>query len=93
MARHAWAVDRLWEGMIGGGDHRWELGVAALGDTPLPFSPRSDAPILAARLQRLAKRAHAMRMGETLDDRMRTYGEILVTCAACHDRVRAVRAR
>lgn len=83
MARHQWAVDRLWEGMVGGGDHRWELGLSALSDAPMVFSSRRHGRALAARLQQAAMRER-LRLGATVDDRARAYGEILETCAACH---------
>jgi cytochrome c553 len=83
MARYQWAVDRLWEGMIGGGDHRWELGLSVLADGPLVFSSSRRAPVLAAQLRRAATRERS-RLGGTVDDRARAYREILAICAACH---------
>jgi cytochrome c553 len=84
MARHQWAVDRLWEGMLGASDQRWYAGLEVLGRTPLPFSPQRDAIGLANHLQQLARDAQTKRGSETLDSRATVYGEILVTCAACH---------
>jgi mono/diheme cytochrome c family protein len=85
MARHQWAVDRLWEGMIGGGDEAWSAGLRVLAATPLPFSVvDADKVALAQQLQRFATTALATRTTDTLDDRTRAYGEMLVTCAACH---------
>ena len=84
MARHAWAVDRLWEGMIGPDDDRWAAGLDVLAATPLPFTPLTDAPALAAGLRELARAQLANRSATGLDDRARAYGEILVMCAACH---------
>ena len=84
MARHQWAVDRLWEGMVGASDHHWRLGLNVLATTPLPFSPLTDAPALAAQLQSYAQHAIATQTTESLEERAREYGEMLVTCAACH---------
>jgi cytochrome c553 len=81
MARHQWAVDRLWEGVVGGADRPWRAGLEVLGATPLPAN---DAPSLADRMQQLARSG----LTATLDERGRVYGEMLVTCAACHQRLK-----
>jgi cytochrome c553 len=88
MARHQWAVDRLWEGVVGGSDRPWRAGLEVLGATPLPYSPA--APALATRLQQLARSAMTAHreQTETLDERGRLYGEMLVTCAACHQQLK-----
>lgn len=84
MARHQWAVDRLWEGMVGPSEQRWRSGLEALAITPLPFAPFTDAPLVASRLQGVAQQAIAALGKDTLDDRARRYGEMLVMCGACH---------
>lgn len=85
MARHQWATDRMWEGMISGGDEPWTAGLRVLAATPLPFSVvEGDRVALAQQLQRFATTALGTRTVDTLDDRTRMYGEMLVTCAACH---------
>jgi cytochrome c553 len=84
MARHRWAVDRLWEGNVGGSDEAWRAGLEVLAQTPIPFaSPTDDREPLARQLQQQA--TTSLRSSSTkLDDRATAYGEILVTCAACH---------
>ena len=84
MARHQWAADRLWEGMIGLSDGRWRAGLEVLAATPLPPAAVPGAPALAARLQRTAREALERRTSDTLDDNARSYGDLLVTCAGCH---------
>ncbi|HET9626701.1 MAG TPA: hypothetical protein VFP84_35305 [Kofleriaceae bacterium] len=84
MARHVWAADRLWEGLVGPDEERWRAGLGVLADSPLPFTPRSDAPMLAAALQRAAQAQLAARATTSLDERGAAYGEVLVLCAACH---------
>lgn len=86
MARHRWATDRLWEGMVSGAGKPWRDGLDVIVATPVPMTPATDAPAIAARLQVLARRALAIQRDgtETLDERARLYGEMLVTCAACH---------
>jgi cytochrome c553 len=85
MARHLWATDRLWEGMVDGDDEAWRAGLDVLAGSPLPASELgSDRVAIAHRLQRLAREART-RTGDTdVTARARAYGDILVTCAACH---------
>ena len=84
MARHVWATDRLWEGMVGDVDEPWAAGLDVIAATPLPWPDLgADRAGLARQLQQLANQArHAA--PKDLDERARSYGEILVTCAACH---------
>jgi hypothetical protein len=89
MARHAWAVDRVWEGMIAPDDTPWRNGLAVLAQAPLPYAATTDAPALAASLQRQARRELDMEEPITMDHRAAAYGEMLVTCAACHTTLRA----
>jgi hypothetical protein len=85
MARHLWASDRLWEGLIGDADESWRAGLDVLAATPLPFSQvGGDRATLARELQRKADEARTSNATDKLADRARAYGEILVTCAACH---------
>ena len=86
MARHQWAVDRLWEGLVAGSARPWRAGLDVLAVTPLPYSPGTLAPKLGRRLQQTAREAiedvEAQR--ETLQSRAHRYGELLVVCAGCH---------
>ncbi len=85
MARHRWATDRLWEGVVGDNDETWRAGLDVLAATPLPWSKISaDREALAHRLQQLADEARRTQATDQLRDRAREYGDILVTCAACH---------
>jgi hypothetical protein len=85
MARHMWAVERIREGVIGGVDEAWRDGLEILSSAPLPW-PATDAD-RAALARRIREVSSAKRPGAragTIDDRARMYGELLVTCAACH---------
>jgi hypothetical protein len=84
MARHQWAADRIWEGMVGEADDAWRAGLDVLAAAPLSWPTLgSDRAGLARRLQQLADQArHPAR--SDLAERTRLYGELLVTCAACH---------
>lgn len=83
MARHLWATDRLWEGIVGGADDAWHDGLDVLAATPLRELPEQRMPF-ARRLQSIADRARLQRKTETAEDRVRNYGDILATCAGCH---------
>ena len=86
MARHQWAVDRMWDGMIGGSEESWRAGLDVLAATPPPYSiADADKVALGAELQRLATTALQHRYIDSLDERAQLYGQLLVTCAACHE--------
>jgi hypothetical protein len=52
MARHLWAADRLWEGMVGPADDSWRAGLEILAQPPLAATEMSDAPKNAPRRTR-----------------------------------------
>lgn len=85
MARHLWATDRLWEGIVGDADDSWLEGLDVLAQAPLD-SPQitGDRLVFAQRLQQLADGARRTHASDALDDRARAYGQILATCAGCH---------
>jgi hypothetical protein len=80
MARHRWAADRLWEGVVGGAEEPWKAGLDILAATPLDW--KSIAPERAPFGKELQRRADQARRGKTIDTG--AYGEILATCAGCH---------
>ncbi len=83
MARHQWAVDRLWEGIVGGSDEHWRAGLYVLATSSLQ-SFESGSPAIAKHLQRLARIALDRRPKLTLVQRQDIYAELLITCAGCH---------
>lgn len=85
MARHVWATDHLWAGIIGGGDEPWTKGLDVLAATPLPFRVTlDDRAGLASQLQALAVTARKRVGKDDLTERGRVYGEILAVCTSCH---------
>lgn len=86
MARHQWATDRLWEGLVAGSAGPWRQGLDVLAATPLPYTPGTLAPKYARRLQAAARDGLAKleSQRETLAGRAQLYGAMLVTCASCH---------
>jgi hypothetical protein len=91
MRRHQWAAARLWEGLVGPSDEMWNEGASALAKAKLDEvaasggMPRGDVAALAAKTRELATRAMTIDNGE---ERMTLYGELLSTCAGCHELVR-----
>jgi hypothetical protein len=85
MARHVWATDRLWEGIVGGEDEAWLAGLDVLAAAPLKEPSWSgDRARLALQLQRLAADARKRYRTDTQAERARAYGGLLITCSACH---------
>ncbi len=81
MKRHAWAADRLWEGLIGPSGRAWAAGAGVLGSSPMDFGTNDQANKLARRVQELSKKAAD---AATPGDRARVYGDLLETCSPCH---------
>ena len=84
MARHRWAADRLWEAVVGNGDDAWNEGLDVLAAAPLEMG--RDRAAYAQDLKRIATRARQTK--RPIANRATAYGELLVTCAACHSKTR-----
>lgn len=80
MRRHRWAIDRLWEGVVGDAAEPWAQGLTVLAAAPLEVPAERAA--LAKQLRQLAERAR--RDKQSAATRATTYGEILKVCAGCH---------
>ena len=75
-ARHAWAVERLREGVVGPDRDRWRAGLEILA-----AEPGLDARwVETSRMQALARGA----LADPSCDPAIVYGDLLATCAACH---------
>ena len=93
MQRNKWAIDRMWEGLVGPSDTAWRIGAEVLVETVLePGEIAGDGPIdptLKERIDRVhslaASAAEAHRPGE----RAEVMGRLLGTCAGCHRTVGA----
>lgn len=100
MHGHQWAVDRMWEGLIGPSDERWIRGstmfvalpgckaLGAAGDD-LEGPPRMATTEAGdAEGQALCRHAQSLaRRGHvtrSLEGRATIYGRLLATCAECH---------
>ncbi|CAN5360234.1 hypothetical protein BH11MYX1_BH11MYX1_09820 [soil metagenome] len=86
MARHQWATDRLWSGLVGGSEASWRAGLEVLATTPPPFAiVDADKVSLGRQLQAYATAALRSQPNDSLEQRAHAYGEMLVICAACHE--------
>jgi len=84
MVRHQWAADRIWEGMVGDASEPWRAGLDVMAAAPLAWPKIGpDRVGLAQRLQQLADQGRHTSPDDRAE-RARLYGELLVTCAACH---------
>jgi cytochrome c553 len=88
MQRHQWAMDRMWDGLIGPSNNAWSRGVDMLIDVPLLASDVTTAPDNVANIEEIARRIHVLGSigtGTTTPDaRSKLYGEVLGLCASCH---------
>ncbi len=82
MAGHLWAMDRMWEGLIGASDETWRAGARAIaGEEPEPgFPGGGTAAVLARAVHDQAARAE----GAPARDRPAAYAEMIKACASCH---------
>ena len=83
MVAHEIATERLWQGIVAPSDAAWGEGADGLIAAPELASDVKDVAQRAAHVRdwaRLAKTAPA-------NDRARLFGDLLLTCATCHQRV------
>lgn len=85
MRRHAWATERLWEGLYVPSDDAWNAGAKALSSEPFPAEISKDGGVsarsAASDFARLVVKAPAQRIPR---DRAALYAELLLTCGSCH---------
>lgn len=79
MRRHQWAVDRMWEGLVGPSDWAWTHGASLIAEAP-GCAESPDAPG-CAEIATLGPDASA---ATDATSRVEVYGKLLGTCAACH---------
>ncbi len=91
MALHLWVLSRMWDGITGPSDASWTHGAMALNATPHYQArlarngrDRTVGDSLARRLYVLGQQAVMAGAG----DRVVIYGELLRTCADCHQHYR-----
>jgi len=91
MQRHQWAAARLWEGLVGPDDQRWDDGARVLATTQFAVAqsahkkPNAEAIELGERMREQASEAIEVR---DHDARASYFGTMMETCASCHTLVR-----
>jgi len=82
MGRHAYAAERMWDGLVGPIDEAWVEGATMMRDAPLHGDAAPDTvKELATQMHALATEAVEVSPGA----RGKAYGKIIATCAACHE--------
>ncbi len=90
MQRHQWAVDRLWEGLIGPSDASWARGIRMMAEAPLHGTENTWDEETAPDADKLATAVHELGVQAasalTPDARSQIYGSMIGVCAECHSR-------
>ena len=85
MARHSWAMERLWEGLYVPSSAAWKAGAKALQGEPFPAEVLERGGVYgrtaAKDFKSLAAQAS---LKEAPKDRAALYAGLLGTCATCH---------
>lgn len=88
MSQHQWAADRLWEALVTHSDAAWSTGAKALDGAPLNMKVLTADVKLPDDVIRLGDRVHALgavaRKTADWPTRASLYGQLLATCAVCH---------
>lgn len=92
MARHAWAVDRLWEGLSGPSDEAWKMGARVLSGDPLDREHTTAEAGRRYRAEAWDQLVHSL-AAEAEDagpaEKGEFYSQVLSACNACHALVRS----
>jgi mono/diheme cytochrome c family protein len=76
-----WAIEQLWQGLIGPSDAAWQSGAGSLQEgSGHPRLPRAQR-VRLERVRALGGEAGSAASGA---DRGRIYGRILAECGSCH---------
>jgi mono/diheme cytochrome c family protein len=85
MQRHAWATERLWEGLTVPSSEAWNAGAKVLNASPFPAKMLVQGGVrarsAASDFAKLVAKAPAKKTDE---ERAALYAELLVVCGGCH---------
>ena len=88
MFRHAWAADRLWDGLAIPSEVAWTTGAAVFANAPLEPAEIGGSKRLAAEVGELADQAHGYGTQATVatdtQARAKVLSDVFATCIACH---------
>lgn len=88
MRKHAWAADRMWEGLILRDQARYDDAARSLADVVVRAEELPANTNDPARVQAVADNVRALAAAGLAStdwpSRAQTYGKFLATCATCH---------
>jgi cytochrome c553 len=91
MLRHYWAIEQMWIGIVNPSEDSWNKGAEALADAPLEPQKMTDNAEMTPDVGNWAKAVHEISdktaQAKDWDSRARLYGELLATCAQCHQKL------
>ena len=94
MARHVWAAERMWEGLVGPEDYAWHSGAEALKEGWLHPAEVISDPQDRDRIRELTQQVYALGARAAAipeaEGRAEIYGEFLTTCIDCHQLTSAI---
>jgi cytochrome c553 len=88
MARHEWAAETIWMGLVAPSGERWREGLDVLAEAPLLPEAMSDDRARYAEIDRLSRRlagrATRARVLQSAPERAAAFADMMGVCAACH---------
>ena len=88
MARHEWAAESVWLGLVGPSPDLWRDGLAALASPPLLPDAFTDDRARHQKVDALSRRMADLAARERLlddeDARAAAFADLLDVCAGCH---------
>lgn len=85
MHQHAWATERLWEGLYVPSIEAWNAGIAVLTDKPFPDEVLHERGVYARSAAQDFQKVIATAPREAkAEEKATIYAKLLTTCAACH---------
>lgn len=89
MAQHAWATERLWEGLYVPSAPAWAAGAQVLTRSPFPDEVLERGGVYArTAAEDFGKLVQQAPQQKNLSQRAALYAKLLGTCASCHLAVR-----
>lgn len=97
MIRHAWAADRLWEGLAIPSQEAWAKGAEVFTEAPLEPAAVAGPKSVSPEVGELAKRAHAYgmqaRAATDRKARAKVLADVYATCVGCHTQLGVGKAK
>lgn len=82
MTQHAWAMDRMWEGLVVPSTDRWRAGARLLAEQAVAAQGVSpEVALISARVHEMGRQALG---DDTPAERGMRFGQLLSDCAGCH---------